>query len=974
MKAVRVLLICLIIFVFVSSYTELPATSASSPRIHGTPTTSENAQAATAAWTVMIYLAADNDLEAFALADLNEMEFVGSTTDVNVVAQIDRAENYDSSNGDWMDARRLFINRDTNLSDVVSEQVEIVGETNTGDPDTLSDFAIWAMTTYPAERYALVVWDHGGSWLGVATDESADFDDLTLPELGQALEQITTTTGVSQLDVVGFDACLMGAFEVYNTIAPYARYGIGSPELIPGNGWDYLGALDALAANPAMDGGEFGRATVDSFIEFYTEIVSTYSIFNLGVVDLSKITDVIRSMEAFSDVVNTDPSAVLDAVSEARNETPLFGAFDDPQYTDYWAAADLFGFMQLLAELLPDTEVGLAAADVSNAGKDMILYYQGSEASINVSGISIFFPRSLYDYQGENRATRYVTEAPSSLTPWQTFLDSFYNSALLVANAAELQGDVKNIAIDAGQVVLELGLGSSVIQTSVLVTLDIGGGESIIIDYIRPDTITKGLPRELTWSGQVPWLSNGLTRVPVLIIKSRYNPELGIINGTFHPQNGLPVKAQLVVDLKTNLITTVWGVRESAGSLMPFEIHPQAGDLFHPTWFTLDEDGKLVAKPATSRLIFPEAPSSAKAGDLRLALDTQPQPFYVTWNTAPSGSYTFTTAVEDVAGNTEQGYMPVVVDTGDGGLDVEPLDPDDPDIDDDGLGNGEDNCPAVDNPDQTDSDGDGIGDVCDLTDDRDPDQDEITEDNCPDVANFDQADTDGDGVGDACDFVSDRDNDGIADEADNCPDVPNPDQTDSDGDGRGDACTATTGTGGGETGLDLDQDGIPDGNDNCPMVANADQTDSDGDGAGDACDAPPDSDSDGIPDRSDNCFQTFNPDQVDSDADGQGDACDPPADSDGDGIPDVVDECPNDPATSDGNLGGLCGDTDGDGIKNESDNCPFTPNQNQDDYDEDGVGTACDNCPMVGNPDQTDSNGNGVGDACEGGNYTPSFE
>ncbi len=65
-----------------------------------------------------------------------------------------------------------------------STVVEEIPEVNTGDPAALVDFTTWAMTSYPAERYALIIWDHGGSWLGVATDNSADNDDLTLPELG----------------------------------------------------------------------------------------------------------------------------------------------------------------------------------------------------------------------------------------------------------------------------------------------------------------------------------------------------------------------------------------------------------------------------------------------------------------------------------------------------------------------------------------------------------------------------------------------------------------------------------------------------------------------------------------------------------------------------------------------------------------------------------------------------------------------
>ena len=58
------------------------------------------------------------------------------------------------------------------------------------------------------------------------------------------------------------------------------------------------------------------------------------------------------------------------------------------------------------------------------------------------------------------------------------------------------------------------------------------------------------------------------------------------------------------------------------------------------------------------------------------------------------------------------------------------------DTDGDGIGDIDDNCPLLANPDQADGDDDGVGDGCD---------------NCPEDYNPDQADSDGDGLGDACD-------------------------------------------------------------------------------------------------------------------------------------------------------------------------------------------------------------------------------
>ncbi|QYA25999.1 hypothetical protein G3I01_10895 [Gramella sp. MT6] len=152
------------------------------------------------------------------------------------------------------------------------------------------------------------------------------------------------------------------------------------------------------------------------------------------------------------------------------------------------------------------------------------------------------------------------------------------------------------------------------------------------------------------------------------------------------------------------------------------------------------------------------------------------------------------------------------------------------------------------------------GPVCDINDpEADCDNDGIPngEDNCPQTSNEDQADFDEDGLGDVCD--PDIDNDGVPNDEDDC-DMQVPD-VDEDGDGCEDidpGCDPE------DAAADCDNDGIPNGEDNCPAISNSDQADFDEDGMGDACD--PDIDNDGVPNAEDDC--DFEVPVVDEDGDG----------------------------------------------------------------------------------------------------------
>jgi hypothetical protein len=195
------------------------------PIIEVTATPSPVTTSQLAEWTVIVYSAADDEvLEENMWFDINEMELVGSNAQMNIVVQIDRYGGAFTGDGDWSDTRRYLITQDSDLNHIASPVVQSLGEVDTGDPQTLIDFVTWAIQNYPANKYALVMSDHGGGWTGGFSDMStASYSDLTIPEIASSLEQVRQNTGLDKFELLGFDACLMGQIEVFGSLYPYSN-------------------------------------------------------------------------------------------------------------------------------------------------------------------------------------------------------------------------------------------------------------------------------------------------------------------------------------------------------------------------------------------------------------------------------------------------------------------------------------------------------------------------------------------------------------------------------------------------------------------------------------------------------------------------------------------------------------------------------------------------------------------------------
>ena len=307
-----------------------------------------------AKWTFMVYMAGDNNLSAAGDTDLKEMRAIGSTPDVNIVAEFD-------NEGD-RGTNRYLIKRDG-----LNEVIESMGETDSGDPRMLTAFVDWAVKKYPADRYALILWNHGGGWepseidkiarevgtknysVREATERSSSplgklffrtsvkkifgqsspdtrailCDDgsghsLDTVELGRVLRLVKKTLG-KPLDLLGMDACLMGNLEVAYQARPYVKYIVASEESEPNEGWPYTAVLRKLVETPSLAPADLAFYIVAAYIKSYVEMKYrgpvTQSAF-----DLSRISIVTEPLDKLANALIAHmPKAAREIWSAQRN-------------------------------------------------------------------------------------------------------------------------------------------------------------------------------------------------------------------------------------------------------------------------------------------------------------------------------------------------------------------------------------------------------------------------------------------------------------------------------------------------------------------------------------------------------------------------------------------------------------------------------------------------------------------------------
>ncbi len=356
-------------------------------------------------WTFLVFINADNNLDSAGVDDLNEMETAGSSAKVNIVVQMDR----------WHGpAKRYYVRRGE--SDIVQD----LGEVDMGDWQQLVKFAKWGIENYPAKHYALVIWNHGSGWnkhksdlfgRGISYDDT-DGGHITTAELEQASAEINALIG-KNMDILGFDACLMNMFEVAYQVRNEATYIVGSEETEPGDGWPYDRICKALIGKPTMGAKDVSKMIVDEYRKSYGLRGTTQSaIYGAALDGLREKTD------KFVDVCFAAKKADVDAAITA--------ALEDVQRFYYSSYIDYFHFLELFADAVSDSACKKAAKDVLALKKAAVTANGVSGVpfmKMKAKGISIYFPTKYGYYSSYDKLT-FCKDSK-----WNEFLRSYLGLA-----------------------------------------------------------------------------------------------------------------------------------------------------------------------------------------------------------------------------------------------------------------------------------------------------------------------------------------------------------------------------------------------------------------------------------------------------------------------------------------------------------------------------------------------------------------
>jgi hypothetical protein len=414
--------------------------------------------------TLIVYIAADNDLNRFAGRNIKQMASIGSNEHLNIAVHLDIC----TKKNEKVTLRYIILKDKIIHANVNEPETSCM---DSGDPHSLISCCKWAIETCPAYEYALILWDHGTgiidprngrilssydlfiynptsskyelnrltNYLDLMESENWQYrgicwDDttgnyLTNDDLEYALRIISKKLlKGKKLAILGFDACLMSMIEIAHIAKKYANIMVSSQEVILGPGWNYKHVL-SLFQNNSHSPIIFAQRMVDAYRQAYQTITDDYT---LAAISLDKVTMLEKNITEVAGLLedclkNQKSNSVKKAIQVSKNKK-YCTHFDEPSYID------IDHFYHNLLNNIKSFKLTDSQKTTKHTNKLKVLLEQGraliqeavianetGENLLRAAGISIYFP--------ERKIHSSYPKTPfASTRGWLDFLKSYHEA------------------------------------------------------------------------------------------------------------------------------------------------------------------------------------------------------------------------------------------------------------------------------------------------------------------------------------------------------------------------------------------------------------------------------------------------------------------------------------------------------------------------------------------------------------------
>jgi hypothetical protein len=376
--------------------TSLPAFAAGAPKTKAK------------AWTYLVYMAADNNLDTWGDFSLDLMK-KGLTSDQDISVAV--LYDHYGANADLLQVTSAGV-----------VKIADYGEPDMGNPETLRQFLSWGVKAFPADHYAVVIWSHGGGWKYIILDATSG-TRMSIAGLGSAMNSVAAELG-RKFDITIFDACLMSLVEVAYQLTNATDYVVASEQSVPYTGFPYDLMLQHLAANPSVSSGDYAHGIANDYYTYYVQSNSK-SVLSITAIDESELQPLVSSIDNLSLTLIANMAAFYPDVNDAR----AVAQHQVEGVNGVFWYVDLHRFADQLALRISDTTLDAQAAAVVDHLGNAIYERHSHNLDGTAYGLGINFPPNLSRYQDKSYLAQNYQDVNLTFTNethWDEMLLEFY--------------------------------------------------------------------------------------------------------------------------------------------------------------------------------------------------------------------------------------------------------------------------------------------------------------------------------------------------------------------------------------------------------------------------------------------------------------------------------------------------------------------------------------------------------------------